>query len=80
VKKRRTLSKTEFMQPNSEQTLAPLGRFIGPSLLFGGASTSWVRSDRRTLCTLETNQLINVGSQIRTNTIGHLHNRKTTEA
>jgi hypothetical protein len=76
VKKRRTLSKTEFMQPNSEQTLAPLG----PSLLVGGPSTSWVRSDMRTLCTLKTNQLINVGSQIRTNTIGHLHNHKTTEA
>ena len=66
MKKRRTLSNIEFTPPHSEQSPASLGRFIGPSVLVGGPSASWVRFDLSLWWTLKTNQLVTVGAQTRT--------------
>jgi hypothetical protein len=80
VKKHHTLSNTaESTRPHSEQTHAPLGRLTDSLLLVGGLSASWVRLDIRMLWTLETTQLVNAGTPIRTYPIGLLLLRKTTE-
>jgi len=46
------------MRLPSEQSPAPLGRFIGASWLVGALSTFWVRLDLRIVWTVETKQLL----------------------
>ena len=86
VKKRvkSTLLNVEFTPPRSKesghQTAGPLGRFISPSVLVGGASASWARLGVLMLRPMETNRSFSVGAQHRNNTIGPSHHLKTTKA